>query len=77
MRTRVRGAAVLCALAFNVGWFAARLPAMNAAAKERSEGMRLYRLSHDPSRLITGAFNRERALLNLDLALKNGLYKGP
>jgi hypothetical protein len=77
MRTRIRGAAVLCAFVFNVGWFAARLPSMNAAAKERTEGMRLYLSSHDTSRLVTGAFDRERALLNLDLALKNGLYKGP
>jgi hypothetical protein len=77
MRTRIRVAAVLCALAFNVGWFAARIPSMNAAAKERTEGMRLYLLSHDTSRLITGAFDRKRALVNLDLALKNGLYKAP
>jgi hypothetical protein len=77
MRTRIRIAAVLCAFVFNVGWFASRGPSMNAAAKERTEGMGRYLLSHDPSRLITGAFNRERALLNLDLALKNGLYKGP
>jgi hypothetical protein len=76
-RTCIRAGAVLGALVFNVAWFTARLPSMNADAKQRVEGMRLYVLRHDPSGVITGAIDREQALVNLDLALKNGLYKGP
>ncbi|MBI3706046.1 MAG: hypothetical protein HY244_19820, partial [Rhizobiales bacterium] len=66
---------VLCALAFNVSWFSSRFGSMSSNAVELVEGMRRYVINHDPSRLVTGAWPRERALIDLDLTISSGLYK--
>ena len=66
---------IFIAIFFNIGWFSIRFDDMSITAKSRTEAMRIYLDSHDPSYLSTWAVKREYAVTNLDTAIYSGVYK--
>ncbi|MBK8755523.1 MAG: hypothetical protein IPL99_29590 [Candidatus Competibacteraceae bacterium] len=66
---------LLIALFFNIGWFSYRFDSIRYTAQHRTQAMRVYLATHDPSVLPIWAVIPEYAASNLDKAISSGVYK--